>query len=100
MIDKLDKLEKLLESDDGFVMKVRFLAGYDEEKLEELIALLNDIAIKLRRKKQAPKHFVNMLIDVIPTLISSSYSYDDIEERKKINKGIDDLSEAIRNCFI
>lgn len=95
----IDKLEKVLESNDNFVMKVRFLGGYDEEKLQELIVLLNDLAIQWKNKDEVPKYAVNMLIDIVPSLISSSYGYSDMEEREKINKGIDDLAEAIRNCF-
>lgn len=37
----------------------------------------------LRNKDQVPKYVVNMVMDVIPSLISSSYS--DMKEREKIN---------------
>mgnify|MGYP000412660535 CR=1 FL=1 len=94
----IEKLKKVLEEDDGFVTKVRFLDGYDEEKLYELLRVLKDLANEWKGKDYIPKVAVNLLIDVIPALISSSYSYEG-EEREKINFAIDDISEAIRTCL-
>ncbi len=93
-----NNLEELLESDVNFISKIRFLDGFDEDKLKELIVALDLVRQELRDKESVQKKLVGLLIDVVPSLISSSYSYQGAD-REKINKAIDEISESIRLIF-
>lgn len=94
----IDDLEKLLASDASFASRLRFLDGYDEDSLEELITTLYQVAKEFKGDEYVPKKLANMLIDLVPSLVSSSYSYGD-SERKRIDQAIDKISEAIRSIF-
>jgi len=94
----LDKLKKELMSDDGFLSRIRFQEGFDQEKFDSLLELLVQISRDLKGEDRVPKYFVEMIIDLVPALISSSFNYQG-DERDKINYSVDLLSEVLLDCF-
>jgi allophanate hydrolase subunit 1 len=92
------EVDKLLEAWDAFIIPLRMREGYDESKLNALSGALHDCARVWREADHLPKIAVNVLVDIVPTVESIAYAYDDDPTAQHIRDAQAVLQEAIWEC--
>ena len=66
----LNRLEAILEEDDNFFIKIRFLQGCDEKKLSEFLLVLKDVELFYSANEFVPKRLPFLLMDLESALWS------------------------------
>jgi len=94
----INNLEKILDDENGFFIKIRFLDGCDQEKLNDILLALNEVKLFYAETEMIPKYLARLLMDFEPALWIMVDSYTGAK-KDEILAAIVKLSTAIQDCF-
>jgi hypothetical protein len=94
----IDKLEKILDDENGFFVKIRNLEGIDEKKLNDVLLVLEEIKEFYANSDLVPKRLLLLVMDMEPILWGMVESYPD-PIKQQIFLSIDKIRFSIQECF-
>jgi hypothetical protein len=96
------KLEKELLGEEGFIIKLRMLDGFDELKFEKVCKVLYDFSIECKSKEQLPKQWVSLLVEICPSILiymdNKIYCKDDEQWNVKIWDAYLRIYDLVLDC--
>lgn len=93
----IEQLQEAAIGERGFLISLRMMDGFDEDKFEALIQALEECAREWSEMDSIPKVGANVLVDLYPVMISASYLYSD-SEAEIIRQKAEIVGELVREC--
>ncbi len=94
----LEKLEILLLSENGLIIKLRMGEGLDSNLVDEICETLSILKDEWKNSLFIPKKAVDMFVDFYPAMESCIGLYDQFES-DKIMLVTDRIMDSIRECY-
>ena len=79
MTSTTEKLENFLARESNFIMKLRFLDGFDNENANEFLSILDEIGRQISGEDFIEKRLAFLLVEIEPILMSISSQYEGAE---------------------
>jgi len=98
----IERLEEALYGDEGFLIKLRMMNGFDENKFEEVCSILKDCEIEWKNIDSIPKRAVNLIVEICPAIMTyldnSLYCKKDEKWNEKMWDAYLKIYDLILNC--
>lgn len=89
----------LFDADNGFLIKLRFGKGFEDNKVKEIIDILNDIKNQFMNNVLFPKSLCNIFFDFSDAIDGCLSLYSE-KEQQNIIEAVEKIKDAIRNCLL
>ena len=97
-----EMLKEALLGEEGFIIKLRMLNGFDEIKYGEVCSILKEFAMECSNRDELPKKWVSLLVEISPSILNyidnESYCETDENWNQKIWDAYDRIYNLILEC--
>lgn len=91
-------IQRLNDDSSSLLVPLRMRKGFDQEAFDRLCVTVRDCAASWKGRDDIPKAAVAVFLDTYPTMVSTSYLYDQAGNQR-IQQAAEDLAELIRDCL-
>lgn len=88
----------LLDENDGFLIRLRFGAGFDNNKFTEILNILSDIQLEYSDSEVLPKSICGLFFD-FALAVDGCLSLYSVEQQQLITDAADKIQDSIRNIL-